>query len=170
MTRIRKLETSRFESVSELEEYRDNKIGSTIDLGSYYGKSLSWTKVGNYLGKSLYLCDSILGKRVFDNKINDYDLSKIRKWLLLQFSSIFTEDEQEILGKHLYLGDKIFLLSKEEFNDYKGNISHISSPWWLRSPGDNTISALYVFGAEGLNPSSSYVFDSYIGVRPAILM
>lgn len=47
--------------------------------------------------------------------------------------------------------------------DYAGN-----GGWWLRSPGHDSNSAMYVAEAGGVYDDGGYVDDKYVGVRPAL--
>ena len=81
--------------------------------------------------------------------------------------------------------DKIFLLSLDEIGKYTGNDSEreaYSTPyankkkgfsdgitaWWLRSPGNITDSAAYVYDYGGVNENGGIVYDDLVGVRPAL--
>lgn len=163
----------RFESVSEPEEYKNNKTGTTIELGFYNGKPLSWTKIGEFDGKSLYLCNSALGKRRFDKSSGNYLNSEIREWLLSCCNDIFTGEELQLLSKHPFLGDKLFLLSSDNVYEHWSGIENTGDfpyyTWWLRTPGYSGYGTSCVYDVEVVNDYGVEVTD-LIAVRPAIIL
>ena len=77
--------------------------------------------------------------------------------------------------------DRIFLLSYKELLDFSGSVTipsatayamaqteYGAASWWLRSPGPDRVSALYVSEAGGLDFCISSDFDR--GIRPAMYM
>lgn len=84
--------------------------------------------------------------------------------------------------------DHVFLLSLEEVGKYTGSDwereaiatkyakeqgvgiveEDESADWWLRSPGDNTDCAAYVFSSGGVNIDGKLVDTDDAGVRPAL--
>ena len=71
--------------------------------------------------------------------------------------------------------DRIFLLSIAEAQQYfSSNADRIATYngsavwWWLRSPGDDSIAAAYVYGSGDIYMYGSYVGGTDGGVRPAL--
>lgn len=66
------------------------------------------------------------------------------------------------------MNDKLFLLSTEEYEKYKGVISHIKMWWWLRSPGDYSNYAASVRSGGSINYFGNFVYRDNDAVRPAL--
>ena len=67
-----------------------------------------------------------------------------------------------------YYDDKIFLLSVEEYRQYKKHIPHVNCNWWLRSPGYFGNYASFVFYVGYVNYDGFYVNSLDVAVRPAL--
>ena len=145
-----------------------------MELGNI---KLTWTEIGTLYSKRLFLCDQIVKFMTF-GKTDNYDQSYVRKWLNSDFLDLISEKEKAkiepfpLTEKYDYVciaGDKFFLLSKEEYKDFKSNIRDAGAPWWLRTQGHYVnyvsyveVSGGYVDRTHRLNPN--------VGVRPAFLM
>lgn len=66
------------------------------------------------------------------------------------------------------MNDKIFLLSKEEYNKYRDRIPNVNVRWWLRSPGFDDIFAATVKGNGDVDYFGNAVISEHYGVRPAL--
>lgn len=64
--------------------------------------------------------------------------------------------------------NEITLLSIEECERYKSLIPRIDASWWLRSPGDNSRLAAYVFGSGAVDVYGRIVDFENICIRPAL--
>lgn len=62
--------------------------------------------------------------------------------------------------------DEIFLLSAEEYEEYKDVIPKFDCWWWLRSPGDDSFDAAYVC-CDGSVYHDDVIYDDYC-VRPVL--
>ena len=88
------------------------------------------------------------------------------------------EKKYEELGKEIerlkkeqetveFKNDPIFLLSKEEYEEYKDKIPKINCCWWLKSPGYSPKrSACVNYG--GVGDFGYDICDQFTGVRPAL--
>ena len=86
------------------------------------------------------------------------------------------EKKYEELGKEIELlkkfqsieNDPIFLLSEEEYEEYKDRMPQINCWWWLRSPGLDSNDAASVRNNGSADLVGSYVRSTSNGVRPAL--
>lgn len=113
--------------------------------------------------------DGIYQECMFDNVNNDYESSLIRHYInsakFVNFLNIKLDDIKINLVDDSYV-DRLFLLSKEEFEKFKDIIKSFTHPWWLRSAGS---SAFYALGVTSFgNIGNNSVFFMYSGVRPAL--
>ena len=144
---------------------------NTIELGSYKEKPLYWTKIGEYGNSDLYLCDSFVEKRRFDENSNNYYASELRQFLKSFYDEAFSASEKSRVISHPLLDDFVFVLSVDEFCKYEASIKKIGSSWWLRSPGYDKDAAAFVLKDGTLyNYYGNYVFRDDSGVRPAIFL
>jgi len=162
LERIIKNEKHRFKSkyVYEAEQQSNNRI----ELGGY-----TWTKIGNMKGYPIYLCDEFVQLMAFDGReeSNDWEDSDIRKWLNSGFyNTLSTEEKSEISP---FEGDRLFLLSEDEYEKFKGNISKMNNWWWLRTSLPDSSSAVAFVHRDG---DIDYTYANYpkAGVRPAVLL
>lgn len=140
--------------------FADLKVGQSF---KYQG--LEFTKLDDELSiintyKDIDCC--------FDNYNNDYEKSLIRYFINNRYCELMNINKDELLEVNEW-GDKLTLLSKEEYERYREHIKKYNSCWWLRSP-----SIAYSGGGAGawfVNDSGNvltyYVDDSRPGVRPA---
>lgn len=137
-------------------------------------KAITWTSIHRYdNGTTLYLCDSVIRHMAFSEYgNNNWEESDIRRWLNNEFlQSCFNDEEHAKIINHSETGDKIFLLTKEEYRLYREFIQLLKSPndWWLRSKGvNNNYSCLVSFMGEIYHYGNP--FHDNVGVRPAILV
>lgn len=142
-----------------------------MELGSV---KLTWTRMRELNGATLYLCDSIVGKKKFMSKNGilasgdeAWIHSNIREWLNGDFYlKHFDAIERGKLVKHDDTGDKVFLLSMEEYGDGY-NVIEMDEDWWLRPSGDSAIPPV-VFACG--DASRDYAGYFILGIRPAILV
>lgn len=78
------------------------------------------------------------------------------------------ENEQSSGECHWVWITYITLLSIEEYEKYKDDISCVGTWWWLRSPGHDTYRAASVGNGGSVNRDGSLVDLSSIAVRPAL--
>lgn len=153
------------------------KVGDTITFGNYEGHT-SWCVIDRKGSKALLISKDNVEKRIFDKNTNKWDKSDIRKWLNNTYiNKAFNKKESSrIINVE---GDKVFLLSTDEYGKYKNQITNAVSLWWLRSPGKSSNIAAYVSTTGDVyldvfpGFSGSVYVDgtdarSGLGVRPAI--
>ena len=142
-----------------------------IELGVYKDKPLYWTKIGPLLDCDLYLCDSIIEIRRFDEASNIYSQSEIRQFCTALYNTAFSYAEKCKMISHPLLKDFVFLLSEDEYLKYDLNIKNIGRLWWLRSQGSRYASYIKFVNYDGSTDGSGfYVANDSIGVRPAIIL
>lgn len=109
------------------------------------------------------------GRLRFDRETSDYPNSEIRKHINSVLAKILTKNGAELETVSLQgLADKVFLLSKEEAKELPANIKRFDDWWWLRSPGDGSLFAAYIFTDGDINSyGCSVTYDSG-SVRPII--
>jgi hypothetical protein len=128
----------------------------------------TWTRVGELNGHSLYLCYGTVRNMAFNDssESNKWSDSSIRRWLNSNFyNTLLPEEKSQIVP---FNGDRLFLLSKEEYKKFEMNIPIIDKSWWLRSPGSVPNSAYYI-NYDG-NVRLFDVDSGRVSVRPAVLL
>ena len=107
---------------------------------------------------------------IFDNVNNDYESSLIRHYIIsakfVNFLNIKLDDIKINLVDDSHV-DRLFLLSKEEFEKFKYIIKPFARPWWLRSAGRSATCACFVF-YDSYTGDIFSVRDTFYGVRPAL--
>lgn len=79
------------------------------------------------------------------------------------------EEYIENLDKEVgYKEDKLFLLSTEEYENYKRVIPECRIAWWLRSLGHNDKSVLSVYDSKYDSIYDLGICNTNIGIRPAL--
>lgn len=68
------------------------------------------------------------------------------------------------------MNEKIFLLSKEEYEKYKERIPCIAVCWWLRDSGEYGDHAMCVYDIGIVNPSGLPAEYGSVAVRPAMVI
>ena len=138
-------------------------------------KTITWTAIHKYDDNrtTLYLCDSAIRHMAFSEYgNNNWEDSDVRRWLNNEFlQSCFNDEERAKIINTSDIGDKIFLLSKEEYRLYRESIQLLepTNNWWLRSKGvNNNYSCLVSFMGEIYHYGNP--FHDNVGVRPAILV
>lgn len=142
-----------------------------MELGSI---KLTWTRLRELNGATLYLCNSIVERMQFETKLGGlasgdeaWKQSNIREWLNDEFYfKNLDAYEKGKLVKHNDTGDKVFLLSMEEYGN-GGDVITMKETWWLRPSGDSA--------APPFVDSLGYTKRHYAGyfthgIRPAILV
>lgn len=131
---------------------------------------LSWSKIGELDCGDIYLCDSIVDSRIFDETSNNYSKSDLRQFLKSFYEKAFSPSEKSRMICHPLLKDFTYALSILEFCKYETNIKKIDSTWWLRSPNADTNSAAHICGCGVLADTCCHISDERRGVRPAIIL
>lgn len=81
---------------------------TSIELGMYNEKPLYWTKIGELNCGDVYLCDSIIETRRFDEASNIYSQSEIRQFLKSFYEESFLPSEKGKIISHPLLKDFTF--------------------------------------------------------------
>ena len=162
----------------ESEPEQDNEgpsIVRRIQMGEYEGKPLHWVYLGHYDDETdLFLSEDIICKRPFDSESNDWHNSELAKWLSVGFTNeaLSSSEYCQIVplkctgnGK---FGYKLFLLSRDEYEKYRGRIPNLHCEWWLRSQGYGEDLVAYVKTDGSVRRSGCGARSDDIGVRPAL--
>ena len=90
------------------------KLGSEVQLGNYRGEKIIFTVEDVSDGVMLLVSKYVIISRIFDRSTNQWQESKLRKWLNNNFyNSVFNnEEKKKILTNDS--GDFIFVLNSEE--------------------------------------------------------
>lgn len=108
-------------------KYSEVKPGQSFNYGE-----LEFTK----LNGTMSLIDTIdkdISFCVFDNFDNNYEKSLIRHYINNRYCELMRIDKSELQPIN-DLGDKLRLLSLEEYREFKKHIKLIDYYYWLRSP------------------------------------
>ena len=73
----------------------------------------------------------------------------------------------------MHLGDEIFLLSKEEYREYKNIIPWVNVSWWLRTPteldrSDHAMAVTNIVAKGEVDTTGIRISTHHLAVRPAI--
>ena len=175
--------------------FKNAKVGDIVQFGSYEqdgdtsnGKeAIDWRVLAVDGNRALVISDKALDAHAFNSdrdKGNDWDSSDLKAWLEGDFASeAFSDmDKKVINGEPTLLSvdeanqyfqsddDRICYPTQQALNDEAWTWDETGlCPWWLRSPGDGSDRANYVY-ADGPVSSSPgfYVSFSHASVRPAL--
>lgn len=171
------------EIVEEITDPYADLVKSTITLGHYEDRELTWIVLDvDETGKAFVIIETRLEERqVFSMRSATWDTSEIRTWLNDDFyNGAFTDEEKDAIYTTMVvtpgneeLGiegiadteDKVFLLSAEEVNQYLVNeeesIQYVcldewnkAGMWWLRTPGEIRDYGTYFSSRYGINYDS----------------
>lgn len=177
------------------------QIGKTVHLGSFdydtKSEAVEWIVVDIKDEKALLVSKNAITSMPYSSSSgeNGWNKSGIREWLNDQYyENCFTEDEKSIiLPYENAIGDRVFLLDKEEYQRYstkeklgenytllmrcqptpyairKGIVVYsnvVYCWWWLRGPGEEKTKAPIVSGF-GL-VSNEPIYKTGGGIRPAL--
>lgn len=141
--------------IKPLSELDKISVGDHLTFGNYPQSTdepepIEWRVLDVERGKALLISEYLLDAHRFDDNSNDWKTSEIRAWLNDDFlNNAFSSDEQKLLVK--ISGDKVSLLSYEEFDEYNSYNRHAKPTayakrhgagydrsmntgwWWLRS-------------------------------------
>ena len=142
-----------------------------MELGSI---KLTWRKLRELNGATLYLCNSIVERMRFESRRNflgsgdeSWKHSNIREWLNNEFlDKYFTAEEKNRLVKHNETEDYVFLLSMEEYGG-GGNVIDMKETWWLRPSGDSAAPPCVDTLGYAVRHYAGYFTH---GIRPAIIV
>ena len=186
----------------------DAEIGDTVLFGAYeqsaYGDKtpIEWQVLSKKSGKAFLISKKCLSKQKYNNSYEDvtWETCTLRKWLNHVFyndafsskekgyictTTVKTDDniiDNTVGGKTTQ--DKVFILSKNETQEFMSNTSDRLSigtqltgsvnAWLLRSPGAQQFATLYVqdnriIGEGEDNWANLLCYqDTAFGIRPAI--
>jgi hypothetical protein len=144
------------------------QVKERIYFGSFSFKpntptSLQWTVLDNTNGELLLLCDQGPANLAFDASNRPFDNSDLKAWLNNEFLVGFSGAEKQALAGND--GNRVSLLTAEEYNHYSVNISTAIFSWWLSSEGSDPSRAVIVDTSPALSESDK---TAPIGVRPVI--
>lgn len=164
------------------------QVGNTVIFGSWNGQPIRW-RVCDTSGKLKLLIaeDIVLEKPYNDLRVDTYwQTATLRKWLNKEFLQEAFSQEQRMMvmatrrtnepNEQFYTNaglptmDKVFVLSKQELDQYLPDIKDRERGhwWWLRTPGDNLL-AVEAVDEQG----EAYLHGVNVnyapgGVRPAL--
>jgi serine/threonine protein kinase len=169
------------------------RVGERVEFGTWDGKSITWQVLAIENGRALVISEYVLERRPYNEEWADitWETCTLRQYLNGEFlQANFSADEQSRIGtvtnqnpdnpKYETDGgnpteDRVFLLSIDEANKYFAEDSDRATSdlqgearwWWLRSPGNNGLNAVYVTG-DGVVRVVGGGVSYYDGVRPAL--
>lgn len=164
------------------------EIGKTVTMGSYQGRVLRWRVLEANGKMRLLVAEDVVAERPYNELYVDtsWRTCSLRRWLNGEFlREAFTlEERTKILNtrvsnppnpKYYTNGgldsvDKLFALSIGEAEEYlpSNEARALGKWWWLRSPGNNLLSAVSVYEDGSIYETG--INDNYVdgGVRPAM--
>lgn len=178
--------------------FKGCQVGDIVEFGSYEqdgdasnGKEpIEWRVLAVEDNRALVVSQKALDAHAFnadeddnDEDDNDWNSSDLKKWLETDFASqAFTGDEmKEIDGAPTLLSvdeankyfmsdkDRICMPTQQAVNNGAWTWDDNGAcPWWLRSLGDGSHGAAYVFADGPVYSVGGYVDDTVIAVRPAL--
>ncbi|MBO5022231.1 MAG: hypothetical protein J6C53_01985 [Clostridia bacterium] len=141
-------------------KYSDVKPGQSFKYGE-----LEFTK----LNDTISIVDTIdrdISFCVFDNFDNNYEKSLIRYYINNRYCDLMCIDKAELQPIN-NLGDKLQLLSLEEYEKFKKHIKLVDYCYWLRSSRPNY--RLGTFFVDGDCDLFTLSVDSALAIRPALI-
>lgn len=174
-----------------------NKVGDTIDFGTFDKSPITWQAIAVDLenNKALLISKDVLFEKKYHEISDDevtWETSTLRAYLNGEFfTKAFTSEQAKIIieakvaadnnnetkisgGKDTI--DKVFILSANEIKQYFSTQSSRSAflkgtedgfDYWARTPGCDLYSA-YIIRHDGGLQSDGYNAGGEYGVRPAI--
>ncbi len=165
----------------ELEDYKNSKDrieqiynrladGDEIYFGTYKGEIIPWKILKTEQDRMLLITENTVENVAFNDDVKNitYENSTIREWLNSDFLKDFSDGQKErILDKTKNSDDGVFILSKEEYEEYSKNVSlNTDNDWWLRTK--TPAGMMFVYGQSNeINESGESVIRA-IGVRPCV--
>ena len=176
--------------------FKNAKVGDYVKFGNYPQTSnggvqpIEWQVLSKENNKMLVISRYGLDAKCFDYFSNDWENSKIRKWLNGEFyNKAFNEKEKKSIKSSnlsdVGTTDNVFLLSYDEANKYFANNNarkckgteyvvkngvYVSdngySYWWLRSPSLDYDCCVYLVLDDGIY--DPYVSHCHLLARPAL--
>lgn len=161
------------------------KLGDTLTIGRLgEEEDLVWRVRAVEENWALLICECCVDSRQFNHSRdqgNSWETSDLRTWLNGPFlANAFTDEERaricgEVFCPGIEDAEELFADDKDRIcfpasharahgarTDYLG-----ACAWWLRSAGEDSMAAAYVFPDGGLFPKGIVVTTGYLGVRPA---
>ena len=83
-------------------------MSKTIKLGIYYGKPLTWSRIGRIDGKNLYLCDSVMSGKDPGNPDE-------RLWFYNKIKEIIDSPNRRIRKGQYHTEGECFLIYTEHY-------------------------------------------------------
>ena len=158
------------------------EVGNTVSLGTVNNQAITWRvlDVDTIDKKALVISENILENYVWGDQYGTYASSDIQSYLYDTSSDGFISkyglSNVNILsidcnGENTNMSpggsEKVFLLSKTEFNVYSISIPNVTGNWWLRSyDTDGSGYPMYVDSARDLKGDQSSTTS--LGLRPAM--
>lgn len=142
-----KLDACKKACMLEKKFIKESSPGNTVKYGE--GEWIVLDKAGS---QALLLENGISKKKCFDKKGNNiWQGSTLCQWLNMDYISSFSEEEMSVMviQSQLNIGKKkekerIFILSKEQYEQYKNVIINQGKSYWLKDKGTSTGSIYYV--------------------------
>ena len=134
-----------------------HRLNYTFDEYKY-----TFVCIGKEYGRMLFISNECMGISEF-GKDNRWKTSTVRAYLYSEFySDLSVVLEDEWITEN---DDELFLLSKEEYQEYRENIRRFTKLvdddsavfWWLRSPYVSNTHYAYCVDTDGS------IYDSYVG-------
>ena len=142
--------------------------GGEIYFGTYKGNTIPWTILKTEQDRMLLITKDSVENIAFNDEVKNitYETSTIRDWLNSDFIKDFSAGQKErILKQTENSDDGIFILSKEEYEEYSRNLLPTADDWWLRTKTPNGM--MFVYGNGKINEYGESVIRA-IGVRPCV--
>ncbi len=171
-------------SINANNPFKKAKVGDYVKFGNYpqtadaQEQPIEWQVLSIENNKMLFISRYGLDAKRFDPSSNNWANSEIRKWLNGDFyNKAFTDQEKKSIKSSnlsdVGTTDNVFLLSKEEAEKYfaddearkcktteyvwkRNGWSGGYVWWWLRSPNDNGVYDVDIFGNFIYNNVSNY--------------
>jgi hypothetical protein len=164
------------------------KTGSLLHFGGAF-----WRVLDVQGERALIISEDVLESRAYHSEWTEitWEHSDIRAYLNGEFYNRFNSTDQNKIVETTVINsnnpthgtpggndttDKIFLLSIDEAQTYftddasriAVNANGEARSWWLRSPGNYSIDAAYVYRDGNVNVNGNCVYNYFGGVRPAL--
>lgn len=165
---------------SQLGDYKNSKDrieqihnkfanGGEIYFGTYNGNAVLWTILKTEQDRMLLITKDSVENIAFNDEAKNitYENSTIKDWLNSDFIKEFSEGQKERVLKNTENSDDgIFILNKEEYDEYSKDLSlNTDADWWLRTK--TPAGMMFVNEAGEVNETGESVVRA-MGVRPCV--
>lgn len=146
------------------------RTGDVVTFGAFRDRPLKWVVLSVEDGRALLLSKDVLESQslvdMMFGKGPDWASSSAKAWLAANVYEAGLDDAEKPFVHDDGFGG-VFLLSADEFVEYRDLIPTVNTQWWLRSNGTKDGNVAYVNG-NGRLVEAGMPANYTMGMRPAM--